>query len=633
MSEFHFIRPLWLFAILALLAAIYLLKKLRVSQSGWDQILPKHLSQILITPNAQQQDKTGGNKPASLIPVSIIAVLTIIALAGPTWQKQPQPVFQINQGSVLIMDMSYSMYSTDITPNRLTRARYKAIDLLNNLTEGDIGLIAYAGDAFTISPLTEDTNNIKLLLPSLSPDIMPELGSNPLAALTMADEMLKNSGHLKGDIYWFTDGVEQSDVSDINNFSRKHPHNLHILGIGTKNGAPIKLTNGELLKDDNGAIVIPHLNPSRLVGLATQGRGNYQSISNDNHDIEFLLANNLLNKHHNLQDKDKQNSQQLGDQWQEAGPYLLLIILPLLLGYFRRGNIVILLPLALLLSPNQQAQANIWQDLWKTSDQQAQQKFNKKSYQAAAEQFKQPLWQGSAYYKSGEYQQALDAFKQSDSAQALYNQGNALAKLKQLDQAIKAYNKALTKDPSLEDAKKNKKLLEALKKQQEQQKKQQKKQQNKNQKQSNKDKKSGKNDKQKKQDNKGKQQKKTDQQKSDTKKNSQQQKSKADNSKKSDKDKKQNAEQKKTQQNAAQKKKSEQVERKKIEKKLTPKQKAAQAKAQLTKEQHDKEMKQKYQQLMNKVTDDPYLLLRNKMQLEYQKRRGNTSNRGDGKKW
>jgi len=650
MSEFHFIRPLWLLAILMLIAAIYLLKKLRVSQSGWDQILPKHLVQILIIPNAQKNQKGTGNKPLSLIPVSIIGLLTIIALAGPTWQKQPQPVFQINQGSVLIMDMSYSMYSTDITPNRLTRARYKAIDLLNNLTEGEVGLVAYAGDAFTISPLTEDTNNIKLLLPSLSPDIMPELGSNPLAALTMADEMLKNAGHLKGDIYWFTDGIDQSDVSDINQFSKEHPHNIHILGIGTKNGAPIKLTNGELLKDNSGAIVIPHLNPSRLAGIAAQSHGNYQSISNDNHDIESLLANNLLNQQQKMPDGDKQNknNEQLGDQWQESGPYLILIILPLLLGYFRRGNIVMFLPLALLLFPNQQAQAqaNVWQDLWKTSDQQAQQKFDKKAYKEAAEQFKQPLWQGSAYYKAGEFEKALEAFKQSDSAQALYNQGNALAKLKKLAPAIEAYKKALAKDPSLEDAKKNKDLLEALKKQQEQQKKQQKddnknnkEEQNKDQK--NQDKKSGKNDQQQKKDSKGEQQKNKEQQKSNADKNKANDsnkggKDKGDKEKsqgKQDQNKKQNAQQKKAKQDAEEKKKAEQAAKKEADKNLTPEQKAAQAKAKLAKEQHDKEMKQKYQQLMNKVTDDPYLLLRNKMQLEYQKRRGNNSNRGVDKKW
>jgi Ca-activated chloride channel family protein len=138
------------------------------------------------------------------------------------------------------------MYATDIAPNRLTRSRYKAIDLLEQLNEGGIGLIAYAGDAFTISPLTDDINNIKLLLPSLSPELMPELGSNPLAALTLAHDMLVNAGHSKGDIYWFTDGIDNYDIQDITDWSRSNNHRLNILGIGTSAGAPIKLNNGEL---------------------------------------------------------------------------------------------------------------------------------------------------------------------------------------------------------------------------------------------------------------------------------------------------------------------------------------------------------------------------------------------------
>ena len=136
LSDFHFIRPLWFFAVIALLISMYLLRRIRVSQSGWTKLVPKHLSSVLL-----EQGNDG--KPFSLAIPFLAGLLAIIALAGPTWQKLPQPVYQIKRGSVLIMDMSYSMYATDITPNRLTRARYKAIDLLDNLNEGDIGLIAY----------------------------------------------------------------------------------------------------------------------------------------------------------------------------------------------------------------------------------------------------------------------------------------------------------------------------------------------------------------------------------------------------------------------------------------------------------------------------------------------------------
>jgi len=101
-----------------------MLKKLRIKQSGWQQLLPAHLAKVLVQGNARA-------KSSSLVIPFFIGLLSILAMAGPSWQKLPQPVYQVAQGSVLIMDMSYSMYATDVAPNRLTRARYKAIDLLD----------------------------------------------------------------------------------------------------------------------------------------------------------------------------------------------------------------------------------------------------------------------------------------------------------------------------------------------------------------------------------------------------------------------------------------------------------------------------------------------------------------------
>ena len=282
MADFHFIRPLWLLAFIVLAICLYLLKKIRISNSGWQQIIPSHLTQVLIQGASQE-------KAFSIWRPLLIGSLAILALAGPTWKKLPQPVYQLSKGSVIIMDMSYSMYATDISPNRLTRARFKAFDLLEHISEGEVGLIAYAGDAFTISPLTEDTNNIKLLLPSLSPDLMPELGSYPLAALELADAMLTNAGHIKGDIYWFTDGIETSDINEITDWGRNNQHRLNVLAIGTAAGAPIKLSNGELMKDRSGGIIVPTLNEQRLDGVAKRTRGNYSSLTADSRDIESLL--------------------------------------------------------------------------------------------------------------------------------------------------------------------------------------------------------------------------------------------------------------------------------------------------------------------------------------------------------
>jgi len=672
LSNFHFVRPYWFLAIFALFIVLWLLRKYRFHQSPWQQFLPSHLSQVLVE-NTSNTKHNNGNKntffvPTFLMKPFIIGLLSITALAGPVWQKLPQPVYQTERGSVLIMDMSYSMYATDIKPNRLTRARFKAIDLLKKINEGDTGLIAYAGDAFIISPLTQDIKNIELLLPSLTPEIMPELGANPLAALTLANEMLRNAGHLNGDIYWFTDDVDNEELTDIYDWSNEFGHQLNILGVGSENGAPITLPSGELLKDNSGAIVIPRLPSQKLKSLASRGHGNYQVISNDDGDIDNLVTKNAFSNKGDNQNK-KQRDQQTGDQWQEQGAWLLLLVLPLMLGYFRRGSAILMLPLSCLplfflltfsvISPisfatdstfdntvnNSSKQTNtpqtatltqtskrVWENLWQTNDQQAQQHYNQEDYQSAAQQFENSQWQGSAHYKAENYQEALDSFKQgqqADSANSLYNQGNALAQMQQYEKAIKHYEQALKKDPDLQDAQDN---IEKIKQQQKEQEKKQEQQQgdqpkdeqdqNKKDQQQNSDPNSDPKD----------QQNQKNQQKSED--SPEQHKNAADESKQSD-EKKQNEPQdsnKEQQDKKAEQEQQNNTEQTKENKK--PKQQGEEkSAAQIAAEQQAKETEQKHQQLLNKVTDDPYLLLRNKMQLEYQKRKQDGASRGVKKQW
>lgn len=669
-TNFHFIRPWWFLALFALCFALWLLKKHRFNQSPWNKFIPEHLSHILV--EGSNTDNKTANKgffsgQANLLKPFIIGLIAITALAGPTWQKLPQPVYQTERGSVLIMDMSYSMYATDIKPNRLTRARFKAVDLLNTINEGDIGLIAYAGDAFVISPLTQDIKNIELLLPSLSPEIMPELGANVFAALSLAHEMLTNAGHLHGDIYWFTDDVDNSEITDIYDWSAEYGHRLNILGIGSQDGAPITLPSGELLKDDQGAIVVPKLPISKLNGLASKGNGHYQTISHNDSDITALTSNEKGLS----QTKEQQESQQSGDQWQEQGPWLLIVILPLLLGYFRRGSTLLALssltlPLISLLSfslastnvfatEQKQAKTNqvlpteqetqqvsglqqTWKNLWKTQDQQAQERYNQQDYQGAAQQFENSQWQGSAHYKSGNYQEALNAFKQGEhanTANSLYNQGNAYAQLQQYEQAIEAYENALEKNPDLQDAKDN---LEKIKQMQKQEEQQQNQQSQENQSNDN-------NENQEQQQNAQDQQSQDQETESNNQQNQQSDNSEQENiSDKQSQENQQQSDKQKQEQNQQESSQNESQQKSEQDKKETKEQEAQKAEqkgeqsenktpAQIAAEQQAKETEQKHKQLLNKVTDDPYLLLRNKMQLEYQKRKQQGASQGAKKKW
>ncbi|MFT6895617.1 MAG: Ca-activated chloride channel family protein [Paraglaciecola sp.] len=465
LADFHFLRPLWLVAIIPLLLLVAAIAHLHKQQSGWQSVLAGHLYSHLVT-----SENTSRTKP----PLYLLAVgwlLATLAIAGPTWERLPQPVYQLHSGKVVVIDMSLSMRATDVKPNRLARARYKAIDLVNAIAEGETGLIAYAGDAFTISPLSSDAQNLTTLIPSLTPEIMPVEGSEPYLGLLAAIELLTNAGYQQGEIFWITDGIENNQVNEVNKLLRNTPFRLSILAVGTEEGAPIQLTNGDFLKDSRGAIVLPKLSVSNLRTLAKTGRGRYIAMSADDEDIDYLKNQSLLERQ--SEQEDEQSADNFGDKWKEMGPYLLLLMLPLAAYGFRRGmvSLFLLSMLTPLYSPT--ADANGLTDLWKTGDQQGQQAMAQQDFAGAAEAFDDPLWRGTAYYKNQDYQQALEAFRQSDSTDALYNQGNALAQLGELEQAMATYDKVLAKDPTHEDARANKALLEQQQKEQQEKDKQQ----------------------------------------------------------------------------------------------------------------------------------------------------------------
>ena len=130
---FHFIRPNWLLAIIPLIVLALLFRYFKRQRSGWQQVLPNHLHNMLLSgPELKSERKR--QLPRSLLVVAWL--LSCIALAGPTWEKLPQPVYNVKHGSVVVLDMSLSMRATDIAPDRLTRARFKAIDQINGFETG-----------------------------------------------------------------------------------------------------------------------------------------------------------------------------------------------------------------------------------------------------------------------------------------------------------------------------------------------------------------------------------------------------------------------------------------------------------------------------------------------------------------
>jgi len=453
-SQFHWLRPYWLLALIPAVIVGFALWRQRRKAHQWQQVIAPELLPFLIDGESTRAHRW------HIWMIVIGWIIATLALAGPSWEKRPMPVQKNQNALVVILDLSPSMLTEDIKPSRLVRARLKIADILRERKDGLSALVVYAGDAHVVTPLTDDTATINSLLTSLHPNIMPLPGSNTEAAVELALRLLVDAGIARGDLLLLTDGVVDDAHSTIEK-QLSDNFRLSILGVGGETPAPIPSGKGGFLRDIGNAIITTKLESASLRQLAQSSGGRYHDISSNNNDIE-----SLLNLPAPINEQSRQVEREF-DSWYDNGHWLVFLLLPLLLYCFRRGAVAVLLlaPALSLYSP--ESSALTWKDVWLTPDQQAQQTLTEGDAATAAEQFETPQWKGSAQYRAGDYAAAAQSFAQSDTAQAHYNRGNALAKAGELDDALAAYDEALKRNPDLDDAKANRQLIEDLKKQQE----------------------------------------------------------------------------------------------------------------------------------------------------------------------
>ena len=461
LPEFHFLRPYWFIALIPLAFLLWKLAKRHLVNRHWESVCdPELLPYILV-------GRTGKKKYTDITLLTLISILVVFALAGPTCERLPQPVFQKQSALVIALDLSYSMYSEDVKPSRLERARYKISDLLDMRQEGQTALLVYAGDAFTVTPLTDDIKTIKSQLNALSPEIMPAPGSNAEIAISKSTDLLKQAGISKGHVLLITDEVDSKHNDSFIN-ANKSGYKVSILGIGTREGTPIKLSDGGFLKDRNGTIVIPKLSTETLRQLVSSGGGYYETSQVSDGDIERL--NRLFNS--GLEKNDETETEFETDRWHEFGPWLVLLVIPFVAFGFRRGYLVLLV--GVMISNPDEAIAFEWNDLWINQNQKAMRALENEQAEVAAELFKDNEWKAAAKYRAGDYAAIEELLDKYQDNRSLYNKANSFARQGRFDEAIAAYDQVLKNDPEHEDAKFNKELIEKeLEKQQQQQNQQQ----------------------------------------------------------------------------------------------------------------------------------------------------------------
>ena len=179
LSQLHLLRPHWLWALLALPLLAWWWQRRRRRQGVWQSLVDAHLLPHLLEAHADARARLG------LWLGGVAYLIAVLALAGPSWRQVEQPLWHSRTPLVIALDLSDATLAADLPPSRLAQARAKIATLLRERQGGQVGLVVYAGDAFTVAPLTDDAANIALFLDALAPDVMPLPGQRSDRAVAL----------------------------------------------------------------------------------------------------------------------------------------------------------------------------------------------------------------------------------------------------------------------------------------------------------------------------------------------------------------------------------------------------------------------------------------------------------------
>ena len=411
-EAFHFLRPGILLLLPVILWLWWAIRRAGQARGALTDRIAPHLRAAL-TIGAQ-----GAGRVRPIDGVAVTLILVTLGGAGPTWSRQVDPFAAQSAPAVVVLAVTGSMQEVDVPPSRLERGKQKIRDFLDLRAGARTALVAYAGSAHAVLPMTEDPRVMVPYLDGLSPDIMPRDGADAGAALSLAQDLLA-AETAPGGILWVTDSLDPADADVLDGAIVP----LVVLAMQPEGGA------------DRG-----------LAALAAP----VVQVTPDAADIRRI--DGMLNaayRRAQLADTDQ--------PWEDRGYWLAWPAAVLLLLWFRRGwtmKWAAIAACAVTLGAARPAQAGI-ADWFFTPDQQGRLAFENKDFARAAELFVDPLWRGYALMKSGQYEAAVTVLNRVETAQAAMFQGIAQVKSRAYRDAIASFETALARDPDYPGAQEN----------------------------------------------------------------------------------------------------------------------------------------------------------------------------------
>jgi len=233
-------------------------------------------------------------RPAVKMVIQCIAIAVLsIMLSRPQFGSKLEEVKRMGVEVIIALDVSNSMLAQDIQPNRLERAKQAISRLVETLDNDRLGLIVFAGDAYTQIPVTTDYISAKMFLSTISPQIVPRQGTSIGSAIDLGIRSFSQSMEKSRAMIIITDGENHEDdpVAKAKEAAEKGIV-IYTIGIGSPEGVPISINSGnrtEFMKDPDGNTVITKLDENILKGIAVAANGKYVRANNSNIGLDQIF--------------------------------------------------------------------------------------------------------------------------------------------------------------------------------------------------------------------------------------------------------------------------------------------------------------------------------------------------------
>ena len=416
LAAFHFIRP-WVLIVLPLIAALWWpVRSAAMRKPPTAQGIAPHLQEALTV------GESGRGRILPIDGVALALALVTLAAAGPTWSRMADPFTAPTAPVVVVLKVTPSMTDPDVAPTRLERAKFKLRDLLDLRAGGRTALIAYAGSAHRVVPFTEDAQIMVPYLEGLTPEVMPEEGANAQDALALALDLLETEGS-PGGILFLLDDLDAQDAASMGNTGAHTLVFQQFLPPGERSRGLDAL---------QGPAVIP--------------------VTADDADLRQI--DRRLNAGYRAALLETSSQPWADRGWVLAIPAALLCLLWFRRGWTMRWGALMLLA-ALGLGTPERAAAEGIADWFFTPDQQGMRAFNDRDFARAAELFEDPMWQGYALFRAGQYDKAVEVLARIETPEAAFTQGLAHMRNRQYRDGVRAYETVLKRDPEFPGAAEN----------------------------------------------------------------------------------------------------------------------------------------------------------------------------------